>query len=70
MLSCKVMSYSFVTPWTVAHQASLSMGFPQQEYWSRLPFPSPDPFQVHLPDPRIELRSHVAGRFFTIAYIY
>ena len=31
----------FVTPWTVAHQALLSMGFSRQEYWSRLPFPSP-----------------------------
>ena len=31
----------FVTPWTTAHQASLSMGFPRQEYWSGLPFPSP-----------------------------
>ena len=30
-----------VTPWTVAHQASLSMGFPRQEHWSGLPFPSP-----------------------------
>ena len=30
-----------VTPWTVAHQASLSMGFLRQEYWSGLPFPSP-----------------------------
>ena len=30
----------FVTPWTVAHQASLSMGFPKQEYWSELSFPS------------------------------
>ena len=29
------------TPWTVAHQAPLSMGFPRQEYWSGLPFPSP-----------------------------
>ena len=35
------MSDSFVTPWTVAHWAPLSMGFPRQEYWSRLPFPSP-----------------------------
>ena len=26
------------TPWTVAHQASLSLGFPRQEYWSELPF--------------------------------
>ena len=29
----------FVTPWTVAHQAPLSMGFSRQEYWSELPFP-------------------------------
>ena len=31
----------FVTPWTVAHQAPLSMGFSRQEYWSGLPCPSP-----------------------------
>ena len=31
----------FVTPWTVAHQAPLSMIFSRQEYWSGLPFPSP-----------------------------
>ena len=31
----------FVTPWTVAYQAPLSMGFSRQEYWSGLPFPSP-----------------------------
>ena len=31
----------FATPWTVAHQAPLSMGFPRQEYWSGQPFPSP-----------------------------
>ena len=43
----------FVTPWTVAHQAPLSMGFSRQEYWSGLPFPSPG----NLPDPRIEPRS-------------
>ena len=29
----------FATLWTVTHQASLSMGFPRQEYWSGLPFP-------------------------------
>ena len=33
-----------MTPWTVAHQAPLSMGFPRQEYWSGLPFPSPRDF--------------------------
>ena len=36
------MSNSFAKPWTVANQAPLSMGFPKQEYWSRLPFPSPE----------------------------
>ena len=30
-----------MTPWTIAHQAPLSLGFPRQEYWSGLPFPSP-----------------------------
>ena len=43
----------FVTPWTIALQAPLSMGFPRQEYWSSLPFPSPG----DLPDPGIEPRS-------------
>ena len=45
----------FATPWTVAHQAPLSMGFSRQEYWSGLPFPSPG----DLPDPGIEPRSPV-----------
>ena len=40
----------FVTPWTVAHQAPLPMGFSRQEYWSGLPFPSPG----NLPNPGIE----------------
>ena len=40
----------FATPWTVAYQAPPTMGFPRQEYWSRLPFPSPG----DLPDPGIE----------------
>ena len=35
------MSGSFVTPWPVAFQAPLSMGFPRQEYWSVVLFPSP-----------------------------
>ena len=40
-------------PWTVAHQALLSMGFSRQEYWSGLPFPSPG----DLPNPGIKPRS-------------
>ena len=40
----------FVTQWTVAHQAPLSMDFSRQEYWSGLPFPSPDlSYQVSNP---------------------
>ena len=39
---CLVVSNSFTTPWTVTHQAPLSMGFPRQEYWSGLPFLSPE----------------------------
>ena len=43
--SVKVKSLSrvrlWVTPWTVAHQAPLSMEFSRQEHWSGLPFPSP-----------------------------
>ena len=35
------MSNSFMTPWTVARQTPLSVGFPRQEYWSGLPLPSP-----------------------------
>ena len=54
-----------VTPWTVAHQASLSTEFSRQEYWSGWPFPSPG----DLPDSGIEpvaLESPaLAGRFFT-----
>ena len=52
----------FVTSWTVAHQAPLSMGFPRQEYQSGLPFPS----RGDLPSPRIEPPSPASGgRFFT-----
>ena len=43
----------FVTPWTVAHQAPLSMEFSRQECWSELPFPSPG----DLPEPGIKSRS-------------
>ena len=55
----------FVTPWTIACQASPSMEFSRQEYWSGLPFPTLE----DLPDPRIEPVSSVspvlAGKSFT-----
>ena len=44
------VAQSCTTPWTVACQAPLSMRLPRQEYWSRLPFPSPG----DLPNPGIE----------------
>ena len=54
-----------VTVWTIAHQTSVSMGFPRQEYWSGLPFPS----LSDLPDPRMEHSSPesplLAHKFFT-----
>ena len=43
-------SHSFATPWTVGCQTPLSIGFPRQEYWSGLPFPSPG----DLPNPGVE----------------
>ena len=52
----------FATPWTVARQAPLSLGFSRQEYWSGLPFlPPGDP-----PNPRIgPMSPALGGRFFT-----
>ena len=51
-----------MTPWTVAHRGPLSMGFSREEYWSGLPFPSPE----NLPDPEIQpVSPALAGRFFT-----
>ena len=62
MVSCILL---FVTPWTVARQAPLSMGFSRQQYWSGLLFPTPG----DLPDPGMEPVSlaspALAGRFFT-----
>ena len=62
-LVAKLCQNSFVTPRAVAFQAPLSMGFPRQEYWSRLPFPSPG----DLLDPGIKPASPaLAGRVFTL----
>ena len=59
MLSCIRL---FATPWAVAHQAPLSMGFSRQEYWSGLPFASPG----DLSQPGIEPAfPELTGRFFT-----
>ena len=64
---CAVLSHFsrvglFSIPWTVALQAPLSKGFPRQQYWSGLPFPSPG----NLPDPGIKSMSPaLEGMFFT-----
>ena len=54
----------FVTPWTVVHQAPLSMGFPSQEYWNGFPFATPrdlsNPGSEHMSPACLLL----AGRFF------
>ena len=59
---------TLVTPWTVAHQAPLSVGFFRQEYWSGLPFPFPG----DLPDlgiksgsPALQVVYCITGRLFT-----
>ena len=57
----------FATPWTVVHQAPLSMEFPRQEKWSGFPFPP----LGHFPNAEIKPTSLVfpalVGRFFTTA---
>ena len=64
--ACSVtLSCLTVTPWTVAHQAPLSMGFLRQEYWSRLPVPP----SGSLLDPGIELESPaLASGVFTLSH--
>ena len=59
LFCCQVVSSYFSTPWTIVHQAPLSMRFPRQEYWTGLSFPSPG----DLPNPGME--PELAGRFFT-----
>ena len=78
VLSCFSCVQLFAIPWTVVHQASLSMGFSRQEYWSELPFPPPGDLPNpgsnlsllgDLPNPGIKLTSlrspALAGGFFT-----
>ena len=50
-VSCSVVSNSFVTPWTIAHQAPLSIELSRQEYWSRLPFLTQVIFLTHRSNP-------------------
>ena len=67
VLSCIQL---FVTSWTIARQAPLSMGFPRQEYWSGLPVPAPG----DLPNPGIQPASlespALAEGLFTTLYLF
>ena len=67
VLSCFSLLQLFASQWTVASQVPLSMGFPRQEHWSRLPCPP----LGDLPDPGFETMSvmfpALAGKFFTIS---
>ena len=62
VLSCSVVFNSLWPPWTVAHQAPLSMGSCRQEYWSELPCPPP----TDLPNPGIESSSPTLQELFTV----
>ena len=67
MLQCILSCFSrvrlFATPWTVACQAPLSMGFPRQEYWSGLPYPPPRDLSDTGTKPSL-MSPALAGRFF------
>ena len=66
-VSCQSLSRVrlFVTPWTVAHQAPLSMGFARQEHWSRLPFPSPRDLPDSGSNPSLKSPALAGGSFTT-----
>ena len=61
------VAYKLKTPWAVAHQASLSMGFSRQEYWSRLPFPTPGDHLGPGTEPVSFAVPALSGRCFTTA---
>ena len=67
MLSGSVASDSFVIPWTVACQAPVSMGFPRQENWSRLPSPPPGDLPNPGTEPTSPMFPALVGRLFTLA---
>ena len=62
--ACSVVS-DFVTPWSEARQAPLSIGFPRQEYWSGLHFPPPGDLPIPGIEPASPAASALAGKFST-----
>ena len=65
LLSCFSRVQLCATPWTVARQASLSMGFSRQEYWSGLPCPPPGDLPTPGMEPVSRMSTALAGGFFT-----
>ena len=65
MLSCFSRVQLFVTLWTVAHQAPLSLGFSRQEYWSGLPCPPPGDLLDPGVKPMSLMSPAMAGGLFT-----
>ena len=58
-----------MTLWIVAHQASLPMGFSEQEYWSGLPSPPPGDLPESGMEPTSPISHALAGRFFTMSHL-
>ena len=65
VLSCFSHVQLFATPWTVAHQARLSMGFSRQEYWSGFPCPPPGDLPDLWTEPVSLMIPALAGKLFT-----
>ena len=57
------------TPWTVAHQAPLSMEFYRQEYWSGFPFPTPRDLRDPRIEPMLPASPALAGGFFSLHHL-
>ena len=64
LLQCVLSCSTFSNPWIAALQAPLSMEFSRQEYWSRLPFPTPGDLPVTVNKPMFLVFPALAGRVF------
>ena len=69
VLSCFSHVQLFATPWTIVHQAPLSMGFSRKEYWSGLPCPLPGDLPNSGIEPVSLMSPALAGVFFTTSAI-
>ena len=69
VLSCFSRVQLFATPWTIVHQAPLSMGFSRKEYWSGLPCPLPGDLPNSGIEPVSLMSPTLAGVFFTTSAI-